>query len=90
MIEFLLSNLKSISTGLAVLFGIGLAVLFGIGLAVLFGIGLIKKNQELKQENKEINKTLHIQERIICVKKENESIIVDDAYERMRNREDKL
>ena len=56
----------------------------------IIGFLLVRKNQELKQENKEINKTLHIQERIICVKKENEDITADDVYERMRNREDKL
>lgn len=69
---------------------LGLAKPLGAFFVGIIGFLLVRKNQELKQENKEINKTLHIQERIICVKKENESITVDDAYERMRNREDKL
>jgi hypothetical protein len=72
MIEFLLSNLKSI----------------GKGLAVLFGIGLIKKNQSLKQELADQNKIITIQEKVADAKKNDNVVSGNDVINSMLNNKD--
>jgi len=69
MITFILANLKSI----------------GVGLAFLFGINLIKKNQNLKQENKEINKLVDIQQKVIDAKHDDKIVTSNDVINSMLN-----
>ena len=69
MIEFLLANLKSIGTGLL----------------VLFGISLVKKNNNLKQELKDQAKIITIQNKVADAKENDTVIGGDDVINRMLN-----
>lgn len=69
MLEFILANLKSIGTGLA----------------VLFGIGLIKKNQSLKQELADQDKIITIQDKVIDAKKKDDVVTGNDVINGMLN-----
>lgn len=69
MIAFLLANLKAI----------------GVGLAVLFGMNLIKKNQSLKQEVKDQDKIITIQNKVADAKKDDKVVSGDDVVKLMCN-----
>ena len=49
----------------------------------IIGFLLVKKNQELKQETKDQQKVITIQEKIIDVKKDNKNTTADDVVNRM-------
>lgn len=72
MLEFILANLKSIGTGLA----------------VLLGIGLIKKNQTLKQELADQDKIITIQDKVIDAKKKDDVVTGNDVINSMLNNKD--
>jgi hypothetical protein len=69
MIEFLLVNLKSISAGLL----------------VLFGISLFKRNGSLKQELKDQEKIITIQNKIADAKENDTVTSGDDVIKLMLN-----
>jgi hypothetical protein len=58
---------------------LGLAKPLGAFFVGIIGFLLVKKNQELKQENKEINKIIDIQQKVIDAKEENKNTTADDV-----------
>jgi hypothetical protein len=63
---------------------LGLAKPLGAFFVGIIGFLLVKKNQELKQENKEINKIIDIQQKVIDAKEENKNTTADDVIKLMQ------
>ncbi|WPY01467.1 hypothetical protein Trichorick_01380 (plasmid) [Candidatus Trichorickettsia mobilis] len=63
---------------------VSLAKPLGAFFVGIIGFLLVKKNQELKQENKEINKIIDIQQKVIDAKEENKNTTADDVIKLMQ------